>query len=168
MPSTHYRDPWNSSKACRTCSKGNFNHSCTLSVSFDDFLIYQLMKKLSKSLSLSGRVWKRFKCVTPGIEPEKLTFRAAQVSSSMIYFYFQYIYDARLLFWLYIFYSRKVRPAATGNASMRILCLRDHSHVYLWAQGSQIRRKQWTFTPLFLPVILCYHDWYSYSSPLLI
>jgi hypothetical protein len=36
--------------------------------------------------------------VTDGIEHEKLTFRAAQVSSSMIYFYFQYIYDARLLF----------------------------------------------------------------------
>lgn len=47
MPSTHYRDPWNSSKACRTCSKGNFNHSCALSVSFDDFLIYQLMKNLA-------------------------------------------------------------------------------------------------------------------------
>ncbi|KAI4993564.1 hypothetical protein ZWY2020_007877 [Hordeum vulgare] len=27
------------------------------------------------------RVWKRFKCVTPGIEPEKLTFRAAQYTA---------------------------------------------------------------------------------------
>jgi hypothetical protein len=37
---------------------------------------------------------------TDGISHEKLTFRAVQVSSTR-YFYFQYIYDARLLFYLY-------------------------------------------------------------------
>ena len=54
-------------------------------------------EKLSKSFSLSGRVWKRFKGVTDGISHEKLTFRAVQGSGTR-YFYFQYIYDARLLF----------------------------------------------------------------------
>jgi hypothetical protein len=49
---------------------------------------------------LSDRVWKQFKCVTDGISHEKLTFRAVQVSSTR-YYYFQYIYDARLLFLLY-------------------------------------------------------------------
>jgi hypothetical protein len=47
MSSTHYRETCNSSKACRTCSKGNFNHSCAISISFDDFLRYQVMKNLA-------------------------------------------------------------------------------------------------------------------------
>jgi hypothetical protein len=63
------------------------------------------IEKLSKSFSLSGRVWERFKYVTDGISHEKLTFRTVQVSSTRyghasLYFYFQYSYDARLLFWL--------------------------------------------------------------------
>jgi hypothetical protein len=42
-------------------------------------------------------------CMTDGISHEKLTFRMVQVSSTRygrapLYFYFQYIYDARLLF----------------------------------------------------------------------
>jgi hypothetical protein len=51
MSSTHYRETWNSSKACRTCSKGNFNHSCAISISFDDFLRYQVMKNLANHFS---------------------------------------------------------------------------------------------------------------------
>jgi hypothetical protein len=47
MSSTHYRETWNSSKACRTCSKGSFNHSCAISVSFNDFQGYQVMKNLA-------------------------------------------------------------------------------------------------------------------------
>jgi hypothetical protein len=96
MSSIHYRETWNSSKACRTCSNDNFNHSHAISVSFD-FSEISSNEKLSKLFSLSGRVWKRFKYVTDGISHEKMTFRTVQVSSTR-YFYFQYSYDARLLF----------------------------------------------------------------------
>jgi hypothetical protein len=86
MSSTHYRETWNSFKACRTCSKGNFNHSCAISVSFDDFLRYQVMKNLA-NIFLVGQGLKAVQVRDCSISHENLTFRAVQVSSTR-YFYF--------------------------------------------------------------------------------
>jgi hypothetical protein len=116
-------------------------------------------EKLSKSFSLSSRVWKRFKCVTDGISHEKLTFRAVQVCSTR-YFYFQYIYDARLLFWLYsILVKCDQQPQGThlcGYYVCEFICTFTSEHKdYTYDVGNT--HSHLYFYPLFFVIMIDIH-----------